>query len=291
MAMPAIVGRMAESSHSKPPLLHPGDGDRPGSGDPGVDLFTAVSPSRVSQTIAAQIRGLIQEGRLRVGDRLPSERELCAKFAVSRVTVREAFRILEAVGLVTIKVGASGGAFVTSPTSDQVGDSLADMVAVSTMSAEEVTEARTVLELGIIPLVCGRATEEDIADLRAMVAEHRSAVEREQYTPAMSVAFHIRVASCAHNEAISMLARALHQPMLDAIRTARTIALREGRGRKAIADYERLVEAIAEHDAAAADAIMRTLLARSEDRLRMRRELLDQDAASFDAIGYVPTID
>lgn len=277
---------MADTSRGDVPIEGASD-----SGASMLDVFTAVSPSKVSQTIAAQIRGLIQEGKLRVGDRLPSERDLCAKFAVSRVTVREAFRILEAVGLITIRVGATGGAFVTSPTSDQVGGSLADMVAVSSMSAEEVTEARTVLELGIIPLVCHRATADDVVELRSMLAEHKEAVDRARYTPDMSAAFHVRIAACAHNDAITMLAKALRQPMLEAIRMARTIALREGRGRKAVADYEHLIDAIEARDVAAAESIMRSLIGRSEERLRIRRELLDQDAESFDAIGYVPTID
>ncbi|MFD0654722.1 FadR/GntR family transcriptional regulator [Streptomyces malaysiensis subsp. malaysiensis] len=74
------------------------------------ELFKAVSSSRVSQVIVEQIRRLLKEERLQPGDRLPSERELCVQFGVSRVTIREALRILEANGLVEIRVGARGGA-------------------------------------------------------------------------------------------------------------------------------------------------------------------------------------
>jgi DNA-binding FadR family transcriptional regulator len=75
----------------------------------GTELFNPVSLGRVSQVIVDQIRLLIHQGRLTPGDRLPSERELCSRFGVSRVTVREALRVLEAGGLVEIR-SAHGGA-------------------------------------------------------------------------------------------------------------------------------------------------------------------------------------
>jgi DNA-binding FadR family transcriptional regulator len=67
------------------------------------DLFSPVSLGRVSQVIVEQVRLLMHQGRLKPGDRLPSERDLCDRFGVSRVTVREALRVLEASGLVEIE--------------------------------------------------------------------------------------------------------------------------------------------------------------------------------------------
>src|ERR1700747_1445211 len=128
-------------------------------------LFSRVSVGRISEIIVEQIRLLIQQGQLSPGDRLPPERDLCDRFGVSRVTVREALRMLESSGLVEIRVGARGGAFVTAPSSDRVGESLADLLTLSVISAADVTEVRMMLEAGIVPLVCERATEQDLADL------------------------------------------------------------------------------------------------------------------------------
>jgi DNA-binding FadR family transcriptional regulator len=109
-------------------------------------MFTAVSPNRMSEAIVDQIKTLIRTNRLRPGDRLPSERELCERMGVSRVTVREALRILEAGGLVEIRVGARGGAFVTTPSSERLGAGLADLITLAPVTAVEVTEARLVVE-------------------------------------------------------------------------------------------------------------------------------------------------
>ena len=178
-----------------------------GSGAPadGMDLFSAVSVGRVSQVIVDQIRTLIRQGRLRPGDRLPSERDLCERFGVSRVTVREALRVLEAGGLIDVRVGARGGAFVTTPTNARLGEGLADLLQLSPLTAAEVTEARMVFELGIVPLVVERATEEDLVALERLCEDQQTALDDQRYTMEMSAEFHVRVAASTHNKAVEML--------------------------------------------------------------------------------------
>ena len=90
---------------------------RAAGGEASAGLFNRINPGRISG-IVDQIRLLMRQGQLQPGDRLPAERELCEHFGVSRVTVREALRVLEANGLVEIRVGARGGAFVRSPSMD-----------------------------------------------------------------------------------------------------------------------------------------------------------------------------
>src|SRR5437899_4764212 len=75
-------------------------------------MFTPVRQSRASGEIVSQIERAIFAGELHAGDRLQSERELAEQFGVSRITVRDALRVLEARGLIRVKVGATGGAFV-----------------------------------------------------------------------------------------------------------------------------------------------------------------------------------
>src|SRR6201996_6414080 len=152
----------------------------PSPAEPG--LFSRVSVGRISEIIVDQIRLLMRQGQLKPGDRLPPERDLCERFGVSRVTVREALRMLESSGLVEIRVGARGGAFVTAPSSDRVGEGLADLLTLSVISAADVTEVRLILEIGIVPLVCERATEEDLAALDEICAQSAAAVAAGTYS-------------------------------------------------------------------------------------------------------------
>jgi GntR family transcriptional regulator, transcriptional repressor for pyruvate dehydrogenase complex len=235
-----------------------------GSGD-DVDMFKVVSLNRVSQAIVDQVKMLLRQGRLKPGDRLPSERELCERFGVSRVTVREALRVLEAGGLVDIRVGAHGGAFVTTPTSQLIGEGLADLLNLSPLTALEVTEARQVFELGIVPLVIERATDDDITALRQMVREHQAALDAGNYTMSMSTDFHTRVAACTHNPAIEMLVQSFHGPLLMSLLEAQVVA--PLMGHRGVEEHAAFIDAIAARDAARATEIMREHLKRTADRV------------------------
>jgi GntR family transcriptional regulator, transcriptional repressor for pyruvate dehydrogenase complex len=229
------------------------------------DLFTAVSLGRASAAIVDQIKGLLRDGLLKPGDRLPSERELCERFGVSRVTVREALRILETTGLITIKVGSRGGAFVASYSSEKVGASLADLVGMSPLTAQEVTEARMVFEVGMMPLVVQRTTSEDIAELREMTDRHAAALRAGEYTMKMSAEFHTRLAACTHNAAIEALVHSFEGPLLMSLLTAKAAA--PLMGRKGGQEHTALIDAIADRDVERAETIMRTHLRRTARRV------------------------
>lgn len=232
----------------------------------GIDaLFNPVSVGRTSQVIAEQIRGLIRAGRLNPGDRLPSERDLCERFGVSRVTVREALRMLETNGLIEIKVGARGGAIVSRPSSEALGQGLADLLTLSPLTAAQVTEARLIFEVGIMPLVTERATEEDIAELRKLADEGREAIESGTYNMGMSAEFHARLAACTHNDAIEMLVHSFHGPMLMSLREAQVAA--PLMGRRGTKEHRDIVDAIEARDSETASRIMRDHLRRTYKRV------------------------
>jgi DNA-binding FadR family transcriptional regulator len=233
------------------------------------DMFNPVSLARASQAIVDQIRLLIQDGHLTAGERLPSERDLCERFGVSRVTVREALRILEAGGLVTVKVGARGGAYITSPSSDRIGRGIEDYLTMSpTITPAEVTEARLILELGIVPVVCERATEEDIAGLLDLCDEADAAIAAGTYTMEMSAEFHIRVARLAHNGAIEMLLGPFHRPMLTSMKAAREAA--PAMGALGVKEHRKFVLAVRDNDVPKATALMKAHLERTAARVQQR---------------------
>lgn len=229
------------------------------------DLLSRVSIGRISEMIVDQVRLLIRSGQLTAGDRLPPERELCERFGVSRVTVREALRVLEANGLVEIRVGARGGTFVTAPSSRLVGEGIADLISLATLSAVEVTESRMVFELGIVPLVCERATDQDTAALYEICDRSSAALEGDDFPLELSAEWHTRYAQSAHNRAITMLVESLHGPLLMSLERAREVAPLHGR--RGVEEHHALVDAIVARDVQKATQLMSTHLARTAERL------------------------
>jgi GntR family transcriptional repressor for pyruvate dehydrogenase complex len=229
------------------------------------DIFRPVSTGRISEIIVEQIRALMRQGQLKPGDRLPPERDLCERFGVSRVTVREALRMLESSGLVQIRVGARGGAFVTAPSGDRVGEGLADMLTLSAISAADVTEVRMILEVGIVPLVCERATEQDIADLEMICERSEEALRAGTYSMDYSLEFHARVAQATHNPAVVMLVESFRGPIHMSLQQAREVA--PEMGELGTREHERFIEAIRRREADVATKIMREHLERTARRV------------------------
>ncbi len=233
-----------------------------------VSLFTPVASGRISELIADQIRGLVREGQLRPGDRLPSERDLCQQFGVSRVTVRDALRLLEGAGMIDTKVGARGGAFVKMPTSAKIGEGITDMLSMAALHADEVTEARMVLEMGLVPLVCERATAKDIEELNDICDRAEAALAAGHHDVKFSTEFHIRFAVAAHNRPLSFLVESLQVPLRHSLEEAQAVAPRMGR--PGVAEHRALVEAVTAHDVDAARGIMSRHLGRTARRVKTK---------------------
>jgi DNA-binding FadR family transcriptional regulator len=231
----------------------------------------------MSAVIVQQIRGLIRSGKLQAGDRLPPERQLAAQFGVSRVTVRDALRGLQASGLVEVRVGANGGAVITRPTGARVGERLSDMVLLDALEAAEITEARIVLELAIVDLVCARATPEDLAALEEICGRSEAALAAGTYNVELSSQFHLRYARSTHNRALDLILGsfrgAVHQSLLSARQVAPVM------GRRGVREHRALLEALRGRDPVAARAVLAPHLHRTAGRLRAALEgvLLRED--------------
>lgn len=230
-------------------------------------MFQPVNGGRVSSEIVEQIKKAIRAEELGVGDRLPPERELTNLFGVSRVTVRDALRILEANGLVEIRVGAKGGAFVTAPDSSDLGEGITDMLLMRSVSPQDVTETRMILEIGMLPLVCQRATSQDLEALESICNRAEADIAAgTNYDVALSADFHHMLAMAAHNKVIAMLIEPLHTPLEASLQAAKAQA--PEMGIKGTAEHRKLIKAIRGRDAERAQTIMRRHLNRTAKRLR-----------------------
>ncbi|MEN6394600.1 MAG: FCD domain-containing protein [Anaerolineaceae bacterium] len=165
--------------------------------------FQRVSTSRVSEAIVEQIRQAILDGQFQPGDRLPSQRELAKMFGVGRSALLEAIRILEQSGLLTIRTGGNGGAFVTAPSIRQVSDSLDLLVRREGATREELAEFRIVLECYCCKMAAEKASEEELNQVELEFNELKELAEKGsaywQTFLTREIEFHFSIASLAHN--------------------------------------------------------------------------------------------
>ena len=166
--------------------------------------FRPVATRRAFEEITAQIRDQLARQSLKTGDRLPPERNLADQFGVSRNTLREALRSLEIAGLLELKKGATGGAFIREGGGDAVVAGLSDLYRLGNIRPEHLTEARILIGTEVARLACARRTAMDLKALEANVAE----------ADAASRAGNLARRAEVHYEFHSLLARAAKNPVL-----------------------------------------------------------------------------
>lgn len=132
-------------------------------------MFVKAKQSRVFQDVVDQIQEAVLEGRIAQGEKLPPERELKETFNVSRGTLREALRVLEQKGLIEIRLGVGGGAFVREVATDPVSEGLGLLLKRRKVSPKELAEFRKHLESGIAALAAEKADVNDVARLRELL--------------------------------------------------------------------------------------------------------------------------
>jgi len=160
-----------------------------------------INPQRIFQEVASQLRRLISEGKLRPGDKLPPERELAKRFGVSRNTMREALRALELSGLIELRLGATGGAFVLPGSSNAVVAGMRDLYFLGAITPQHLTEARIAVSAAVIRVACERITDEEIDALEANVAAAARAKQAGDFEERTRhhQAFHVMLARTTHN--------------------------------------------------------------------------------------------
>jgi GntR family transcriptional regulator, transcriptional repressor for pyruvate dehydrogenase complex len=128
-----------------------------------------------SEEVADSIRAYMFGQELAPGDRLGREEDLAQRFGVSRPTLREALRLLSSAHLIRATKGPGGGIFVAATPEQGIGlsvtESVASMLSADSIDLEELIETRMLLEIPLAGLAAQRATEEDVAALRAVLDE------------------------------------------------------------------------------------------------------------------------
>ena len=204
----------------------------------------SIKRHRLHEDIVQQFHNLIRQGKLKHGDRLPSERDLAEQFKVSRSSVREAIRSLELQGLVVSKRGS--GTFINADNLDAV---LALMPATLSTGGEDLShvfEMRHLLEPPIAALAARRATSEEMKLLRQILEQQRMQIEAGETGVESDTAFHFALASATHNTALVKVVSAVE----DILQMSRDLSLQEpGRPQRSLASHHEILETIIAGDA------------------------------------------
>jgi GntR family transcriptional regulator, transcriptional repressor for pyruvate dehydrogenase complex len=210
---------------------------------------------RINESVADQIRQAIFSGLIATGHKLPPEREMAEHFQTSRVALREALRALEKEGLITIKRGAGGGAFIADFDNAlrALADSLNTVAKLGSAKSANLSEMRSILEPEITRLATLRATPEDVSAIEAVVIAQEQELENGELSRKLDMDFHRCVAEAAHNPIMSIVVNAINRSITDSIlRSKRTEDMR-----KRVVTYHRnIFEAVRSGNADLAKQVM-----------------------------------
>jgi GntR family transcriptional regulator, transcriptional repressor for pyruvate dehydrogenase complex len=226
-----------------------------------------VRAPKTSELIAAQLRRQIVRGSVRAGEKLPPETQLMSQFGVSRPTIREAFRILETEGLIVVRPGSRGGAQVVAPDQTAAARHVGLLLQLRGATIDDVYEARKIAEPVCAAMLARRRTEQDIADLTAVVAEIEAAIEPDASAPdpaqwsRLTHRFHELIMQRSGNKTLALQGALLHDIIAThtELRVARSFDQVESpeRFRRAVKAYRKLLALIEAGDADGAERLWR----------------------------------
>ena len=225
----------------------------PDQGTPSV--LTRIVRSSVKDLALEQLKGYILTGRLAPGQRLPSERELAEQLGVGRNSVREALKVLEAVGLVESRIGE--GTFITAQTGASIGRTIGIGLAAWGGAIMEIMVARQIIEVEAAHVAALRADANDLSALNDELRRMETTDDVRVYLAA-DMEFHRCLGRATHNGVIANITKHLTDFLQEALletHTDQLMTTAEG-----IGTHRSVYQAVADRDGIAAAEAMRAHL-------------------------------
>jgi GntR family transcriptional repressor for pyruvate dehydrogenase complex len=219
-------------------------------------MFKSVRTDRISNAIMQQIKSAIFEKKIKPGEKLPSERQLMEQFQCSRVTVREALKALEYPGILEIRRGIQGGAYVVDPTIKSGHNLLQDMFLLGNIRISDLTEARVAIEPPTAGLAAERVSDEALEQLRQNIEETRECLKRKNPNDArlLELEFHRIIGHASENPVIQFMIDSMMDVMENNISSTFVLSARPVEN--TLRFHEALYEVFKEHNAAKAQHLM-----------------------------------
>lgn len=226
-------------------------------------VYEEVGKVRITDSVVDRIQEMILSSELRPGDALPSERELAARFNVSRNVLREALGVLGQKGLVIVRSGR--GTFIAEPSPDQMKDSLELLLRLRHVSLVELCETRLLIEPELAALAAKNASTSDTSDLTKWMNDLRDAEHEASAHVRADLGFHSEIARMARHSVLQTIVEVVREPvmlsMMFGTRVPRAISDSD-------AHHEDVWRSIVNGDEAAARASMHAHLSYVADYVR-----------------------
>jgi GntR family transcriptional regulator, transcriptional repressor for pyruvate dehydrogenase complex len=234
-----------------------------------------------AEIVVQHVRGLIERGELRPGDRLPAERELAVQLGVSRPSVRAGLRSLSAIGVLQTRHGA--GTFITDGPPSLGSEPLSFLAALHGFTRDEMFEARRALEVGVAALAAERANDEQIATIADEVTGMFASLDDPQAFLIHDIRFHRSVAEASGNPILASLVEMVSALFYD----QRRRTAQHARDLKESAHLHRAIyHAIRAHDPKRASAAMSEHLSLAQQAQALETPLRESTAVPLE--GSVP---
>ncbi len=217
----------------------------------------AVRTESLSWSIVRQIRDALFSGKLAPGEFLGSEITLGQQFGVSRMAARDALRSLAAMGIVEIRMGSRGGAWVAAGNPERLADALAIQLRLIGLTPEELLDAQSAMSVVAAELAAAHATADDVERLRTAARAAELAVDDPLAFTTASLLFHEAVVQASQNRVLVAQFRAL-ESVLRPLLVANTTAVVS---RRLLKSNAALIKAITAGDVGNAGQLMRERVA------------------------------
>ncbi|MFF1732105.1 FadR/GntR family transcriptional regulator [Streptomyces sp. NPDC058247] len=225
-----------------------------------------VRTPKTAELIARSLRRQIVRGELAPDEALPSESALMEEFGVSRPTLREAYRVLESEGLITVRRGARGGARVSAPDPEVAARYVGLVLEYRRTTAGDVRDGAAMLAGACVRSLAERRKAADLRRLEKALAVEQEALTDPAACAAAQEDFHALVVELTGNQTMDLLIGMVHSVLTSC--AGECTASTPARLRKAHRAHSRLVELIADRDAEEAEHLWSRHLVGGEDTVK-----------------------
>jgi len=206
-------------------------------------MFKPIKNTRIHEKIVDEIKDLIDQGTLKWGDQLPTERELSETFKVSRTCVREAFRVLESQGFLESRPG--DGTYVSNNAIDTLVQPLASFILKEKDYQIELFEMRQLLESQLAYLAAERATPENMAKMEKILRSQEEQIANGETGLDSDSEFHHALAEAANNRILLHIINTTKEFLAE---SRESYLLGEERAKKSLPHHKKIFSAIQKGD-------------------------------------------